>query len=92
MMFAGLTVANVVGVPADTVLSQYVGWRATFGVCRDRRSERGGDRALVAQPAPGAGGLSRESPAFGASRCGLRWRWERSASAGVFAAVQLHRP
>src|SRR5258706_10445589 len=31
MMFAGLTVANVVGVPADTLLSQYVGWRARVG-------------------------------------------------------------
>ncbi|MBB6173687.1 DHA1 family inner membrane transport protein [Nocardiopsis mwathae] len=29
-MFTGLTLANVVGVPAGTLLGQYVGWRATF--------------------------------------------------------------
>src|SRR3989442_9400530 len=29
MMFAGLTVANVVGVPADTLLSQYVDRKST---------------------------------------------------------------
>ncbi|MEV0602377.1 MFS transporter [Streptomyces sp. NPDC050315] len=30
MMFTGLTVANVVGVPAGTFIGQSVGWRATF--------------------------------------------------------------
>jgi DHA1 family inner membrane transport protein len=30
MMFLGLAVANVVGVPAGTLLSQHVGWRAAF--------------------------------------------------------------
>ncbi|MEV6906229.1 Cmx/CmrA family chloramphenicol efflux MFS transporter [Amycolatopsis sp. NPDC051071] len=30
IMFAGLTVANVVGVPAGTFLSQHAGWRASF--------------------------------------------------------------
>ncbi|MDQ1011172.1 DHA1 family inner membrane transport protein [Streptomyces sp. V4I23] len=29
-MFLGLTVANVVGVPAATALGQHLGWRATF--------------------------------------------------------------
>ncbi|MYW10003.1 MFS transporter [Streptomyces sp. SID2563] len=38
-MFLGLTVANIVGVPAATLLGQHLGWRATFlvvaaiGVC-----------------------------------------------------------
>ncbi|MTD56316.1 MFS transporter [Amycolatopsis pithecellobii] len=32
MMFLGLTMANVVGVPLGTLLGQQVGWRATFGV------------------------------------------------------------
>lgn len=31
MMFTGLTVANVVGVPAGTMLGQELGWRVTFG-------------------------------------------------------------
>ncbi|MCT9090393.1 MFS transporter [Streptomyces sp. ASQP_92] len=32
MMFTGLTVANVVGVPAGTLIGQQAGWRATFFV------------------------------------------------------------
>ncbi|EFL04845.1 major facilitator superfamily transporter sugar transporter [Streptomyces sp. AA4] len=32
MMFMGLTLANVIGVPLGTLLGQQVGWRATFGV------------------------------------------------------------
>ncbi|MFJ8310185.1 MULTISPECIES: MFS transporter [unclassified Streptomyces] len=32
MMFTGLTVANVVGVPAGTLIGQQVGWRTTFFV------------------------------------------------------------
>ncbi|UNO42420.1 MFS transporter [Streptomyces sp. MST-110588] len=31
-MFLGLTVANIVGVPAATLLGQHLGWRATFMV------------------------------------------------------------
>ncbi|WP_327354862.1 MFS transporter [Streptomyces sp. NBC_01304] len=32
MMFTGLTVANVVGVPLGTLVGQSVGWRVTFGM------------------------------------------------------------
>ncbi|WP_432156554.1 MULTISPECIES: MFS transporter [unclassified Streptomyces] len=32
MMFTGLTVANVIGVPLGTLVGQSVGWRVTFGV------------------------------------------------------------
>lgn len=32
MMFLGLTVANVVGVPVGTLVGQLVGWRWTFGM------------------------------------------------------------
>lgn len=30
LMFTGLTIANIVGVPAGTLIGQTVGWRATF--------------------------------------------------------------
>ncbi len=30
MMFAGLTIANVLGVPLGTLLGQHLGWRSTF--------------------------------------------------------------
>ncbi|RCW46984.1 DHA1 family inner membrane transport protein [Halopolyspora algeriensis] len=32
LMFVGLTVANIVGVPAGTLLGQQLGWRWTFGL------------------------------------------------------------
>ncbi|MEV6829863.1 MFS transporter [Amycolatopsis sp. NPDC051102] len=32
LMFLGLTLANVIGVPLGTLLGQQVGWRATFAV------------------------------------------------------------
>jgi DHA1 family inner membrane transport protein len=32
LMFAGLTLANVLGVPLGTILGQAAGWRATFAV------------------------------------------------------------
>jgi DHA1 family inner membrane transport protein len=32
LVFAGLTVANIMGVPAGTMLGQALGWRATFWV------------------------------------------------------------
>ncbi|MBC9714184.1 MFS transporter [Streptomyces sp. TRM66268-LWL] len=32
MMFTGLTVANVVGVPLGTLVGQSFGWRVTFGI------------------------------------------------------------
>jgi MFS transporter, DHA1 family, inner membrane transport protein len=32
MMFTGLAVANVIGVPAGTLVSQHVGWRAAFAL------------------------------------------------------------
>ncbi|MFE6889912.1 MFS transporter [Streptomyces sp. NPDC057694] len=32
MMFTGLTVANVVGVPLGTLIGQSVGWRVTFAI------------------------------------------------------------
>ncbi|CAL9518230.1 Inner membrane transport protein YdhP [Streptomyces sp. enrichment culture] len=32
MMFTGLTVANVVGVPLGTLVGQSLGWRVTFGL------------------------------------------------------------
>ncbi len=31
VMFTGLTVANILGVPLGTWIGQHLGWRATFG-------------------------------------------------------------
>jgi DHA1 family inner membrane transport protein len=32
MMFAGLTVANIIGVPATTLLGQHTSWRLVYGI------------------------------------------------------------
>ena len=32
VMFAGLTVANIVGVPLTTILGQHTGWRAVYAI------------------------------------------------------------
>jgi len=32
VMFAGLTVANIVGVPSTTILGQHTGWRAVYAI------------------------------------------------------------
>jgi DHA1 family inner membrane transport protein len=64
MMFGGLTLANVLGVPLGTALGQWTGWRSTFGfvaglgvlamvgiaalVPRGGRSERTDLRAQIA--------------------------------------------
>jgi len=91
MMFAGLTVANVVGVPADTLLSSMSAGARRSRARGDRRSERGGHRLLVPQPAQAAPArLSQEIAAFGRAQVWLALRWERSASAAS-SRLQLHR-
>ena len=85
MMFTGLTVANVVGVPLGTLLGQAVGWRLTFlavaalGVVGLPRRRQAGPRHAQAgrrAPAPRTGRLpQRPGPArHGDDRARLRWR------------------
>ena len=38
LMFTGLTLANVLGVPLGTALGQYAGWRSTFWAVTANRS------------------------------------------------------
>ncbi len=82
MMFAGLAVANVVGVPAGTLLSQHVGWRAAFvliaalGVV----SIAAIWLMLPREPQSTGGALGPELPPFVAHRYGLRSPWGPSGS------------
>ncbi len=72
LMFTGLTLANVLGVPAGTALGQIAGWRATFGAVTVI-----GVAAFIGlawllprdQPREAGGGMLRE---FGALR-GQAW-------------------
>ncbi|KQP91875.1 MFS transporter [Methylobacterium sp. Leaf117] len=62
LMFAGLTLANVLGVPFGTALGQVAGWRATFwGVLVLGVAAAGAILAFVPGGMPGSrGGLSGE--------------------------------
>jgi len=90
MMFAGLTVANVVGVRRHAAqpvwLARDVRVLAVIGVASVVAIA-----LLVPQPAQAAPArLSQEIAAFGRAQVWLRWRWERSASRRL-RRLQLHR-
>ena len=67
MLFTGLTVANVVGVPVGTFVGQVAGWRATFAVVA---LLAGASLAAIAVSIPGglAGGSSGVRRELGALR------------------------
>ncbi|NBM16546.1 MFS transporter [Streptomyces sp. GC420] len=86
-MFLGLTVANIVGVPAATLLGQSLGWRATFLVVAaiGLLSMAALARLVPALPADGGQSLRRE---LGALRHPQVWLGLLTAVfgfAGVFA-------
>lgn len=77
LMFTGLTVANVVGVPMGT----YIGQNAGFGVPRSTSSRRWASSACSVwpgscpnSPAPTASGCGRRSPPSATCRSSSPWR------------------
>ncbi|WP_316527693.1 MFS transporter [Kitasatospora brasiliensis] len=72
VMFSGLTVANIVGVPAATLLGQHLGWRATMlvVVLIAAAGTLAIARLVPALPSPGQSGLRHELRAF---RSGQLW-------------------
>ncbi|GAA4550063.1 MFS transporter [Amycolatopsis samaneae] len=94
MMFAGLTIANVLGVPAGTALGQAFGWRSTFWVV----SALGivgalGVIALVPHQEPEAdAGLRRELAAFRDPQVWLALLMTVLGFAGVFASFTYITP
>ena len=66
-MFLGLTVANIVGVPAGTALGQHLGWRATFLVVSaiGLVAMAALARLVPHLPVEHTGGLGRELRALG---------------------------
>ncbi|MBE8517250.1 MFS transporter [Amycolatopsis sp. H6(2020)] len=94
LMFTGLTVANVLGVPAGTALGQAFGWRSTFWVV----SALGvagtiGILTLVPhqEPEPGAG-LRGELAVFRRSQVWLALVMTALGFAGVFASFTYIAP
>ncbi|MET1060440.1 MAG: MFS transporter [Nocardioides sp.] len=66
MMFAGLTIANVLGVPLGTLLGQQLGWRSTFwAITAIGLAALAGMAALVPSMRPEGADLRRELSAFG---------------------------
>lgn len=95
LMFTGLTVANVVGVPLGTLVGQHYGWRATFAVVAViGLVGLAGVAALVPQlPQPAAGGgLRRELAAFRNVQVVLAMAMTVLGFGGVFAAITYITP
>ncbi|SEF33186.1 MFS transporter, DHA1 family, inner membrane transport protein [Amycolatopsis pretoriensis] len=94
LMFTGLTVANVLGVPAGTALGQAFGWRSTFWVV----SALGvvgavGILALVPhQPKSGNVGLRGELAVFRRPQVWLALAMTALGFAGVFASFTYIAP
>ncbi|MFE5095111.1 MFS transporter [Streptomyces sp. NPDC056638] len=86
-MFLGLTVANIVGVPAATLLGQHLGWRATFlvvsaiGLCAMAALAR----LVPYVPVDAHQGLGREIRALGNRQVLLGLLTAVLGFAGVFA-------
>ncbi|WP_326943421.1 MFS transporter [Amycolatopsis sp. NBC_01307] len=94
LMFTGLTVANVLGVPAGTALGQAFGWRSTFWVVSALGVAGAiGILALVPhqRPAPGAG-LRGELAVFRRPQVWLALLTTALGFAGVFASFTYIAP
>ncbi|WP_326796999.1 MFS transporter [Streptomyces sp. NBC_01808] len=101
MMFTGLTVANVVGVPGGTLLGQTVGWRATFvavaaigviGLAGVARLVPDLPQTPGEPSSPGATGLRRELAAFLNVQVLLAMGMTVVGFGGVFAAITYIAP
>ncbi|RXS87687.1 MFS transporter [Streptomyces sp. TM32] len=89
LMFSGLTIANVVGVPVGTLLSQHFDWRTTFyaittlGVI----GLLGIVKLIPAQRAKAATSIGSELAVFRNPQVGLAMLMTILGFGGVFAAV-----
>ncbi|MGW2058600.1 MFS transporter [Streptomyces sp. NPDC001840] len=94
MMFTGLTVANVVGVPLGTFIGQNTGWRATFLVVAGLGVlGLAGIAGLVPeQPRPEGVRLRHELAAFRNAQVLLAMAMTVLGFGGVFAAITYITP
>ncbi|GAA4940665.1 DHA1 family inner membrane transport protein [Nonomuraea thailandensis] len=94
LMFTGLTLANVLGVPLGTWIGQAFGWRATFWVVvAIGVAGLIGVLALVPrQPRPSGGGLLRELATFRKAGVWLALAMTVFGFAPVFAVITFIAP
>ncbi|MEV7288191.1 MFS transporter [Streptomyces sp. NPDC093252] len=94
MMFTGLTVANVVGVPLGTLVGQSVGWRVTFAVVAGLGviGLAGIARLVPDLPKPDGVHLRHELAAFKNAQVLLAMAMTVLGFGGVFAAITYIAP
>ncbi|MER6995330.1 MFS transporter [Streptomyces sp. NPDC000410] len=94
MMFTGLTVANVVGVPLGTFIGQSVGWRATFFIVAGLGvlGLAGVAKLVPEQPRPEGVRLRHELAAFRNVQVLLAMAMTVLGFGGVFAAITYITP
>ncbi|MEU3458831.1 MFS transporter [Streptomyces sp. NPDC006733] len=94
MMFTGLTVANLVGVPLGTVVGQNFGWRTTFFVVAGLGvlGLLGIAKLLPEQPRPEGVRLRHELAAFRNVQVLLAMAMTVLGFGGVFAAITYITP
>ncbi|MDI3402735.1 MFS transporter [Streptomyces cavernicola] len=94
MMFTGLTVANVVGVPLGTFIGQSVGWRVTFGIVAllGVIGLLGVARLVPDMPKPEGVRLRHELAAFRNVQVLLAMAMTVLGFGGVFAAITYITP
>ncbi|MEU1345695.1 MFS transporter [Streptomyces sp. NPDC005775] len=94
MMFTGLTVANVIGVPLGTYIGQSAGWRSTFFVVAALGvvGLLGVARLVPDQPRPEGVRLRHEVAAFRNVQVLLAMAMTVLGFGGVFAAITYITP
>ncbi|MGK5630360.1 MFS transporter [Streptomyces sp. URMC 123] len=94
MMFTGLTVANVVGVPLGTLVGQHLGWRVTFGIVAALGvlGALGVARLVPEQPRPEGVRVRHELAAFRNVQVLLAMAMTVLGFGGVFAAITYITP
>ena len=94
MMFTGLTVANVVGVPLGTFVGQSAGWRVTFGIVAALGvvGLLGVARLVPEMPKPEGVRLRHELAAFKNVQVLLAMAMTVLGFGGVFAAITYIAP
>ncbi|WP_037570153.1 MFS transporter [Phaeacidiphilus oryzae] len=94
LMFTGLTVANIVGVPLGTFVGQAAGWRTTFFIVAGLGvlGLLGIARLVPPMPRPEGAHLRRELSAFRNPQVVLAMAMTVLGFGGVFAAITYIAP
>ncbi|WP_341845995.1 MFS transporter [Streptomyces rubellomurinus] len=94
VMFSGLTVANIVGVPAATLLGQHLGWRATMlvVVLIAAAGTLAIARLVPTLPSPGHTGLRHELRTFRSGQLWLALATVVFGCGGMFACYSYIAP